>query len=89
MVGEKPNYHDVRVGSVKKLESLIKKGGVIFKAQKIKDFLDAVFEKNIALQPGEVEHTLNDPTATDFVAGLLSMYDLQRAWQTGSLRQSC
>jgi hypothetical protein len=54
VVGEKPNYHDVRVGSVKKLENVIKKGGLIFKAQKIKDCLDAVFAKNVALlQPGE------------------------------------
>ena len=82
VVGEKPNYHDVRVGSVKKLESVIKKGGLIFKAQKIKDCLDAVFDKNISLlQPGQVEYTRNDPTATDFVPGLLSMdyiYDIYK-----------
>ncbi|KAK5390255.1 hypothetical protein LTS13_000336 [Exophiala xenobiotica] len=45
VVGEKPNYHGVRVGSVKKLENVIKKGGWIFKAQKIKNCLDAVFAK--------------------------------------------
>lgn len=82
VVGEKPNYHDVRVGSVKKLESVIKKGGLIFKAQKIKDCLNAVFQINVALlQPGEVEYTLNDPISTDFVPGLLSMdyiYDIYK-----------
>ncbi|KAK5262807.1 hypothetical protein LTR40_014848, partial [Exophiala xenobiotica] len=50
------------------------KGGWIFKAQKIKDCLDAVFAKNVALlQPGEVAYTLNNPKATVLVPGLLSM----------------
>ncbi|KAK7903128.1 hypothetical protein LTR67_001145 [Exophiala xenobiotica] len=84
VVGEKPNYHGVRVGSVKKLENVIKKGGLIFKAQKIKDCLDAVFAKNVALlQPGEVEYTLNEPTATDFVPSLLSMDYIYNIYEWG------
>jgi hypothetical protein len=84
VVGEKPNYHDFRVGSVKKLENGIKKGGLIFKAQKIKDCLDAVFAKNVALlQPGEVVYTLNDPIATDFVTGLLSMEYIYAIYKEG------
>ncbi|KAK5452388.1 hypothetical protein LTS15_007454 [Exophiala xenobiotica] len=84
VVGEKPNYHDVRTGTVKKLENVIKKGGLIFKAQKIKDCLDAVFAKNVALlQPGEVAYTLNDPIATDFVPGLLSMEYIYAIYKEG------
>ncbi|KAK5320788.1 hypothetical protein LTR93_007000 [Exophiala xenobiotica] len=84
VVGEKPNYHDVRTGTVKKLENVIKKGGLIFKAQKIKDCLDAVFDKNVALlQPGEVEYTLNQPTASDFVPGLLSMEYIYTIYKEG------
>jgi endonuclease III len=84
VVGEKPNYHDVRMGSVKKLENVIKKGGLIFKAQKIKDCLDTVFTKNVALlQPGEVEYALNKPTATDFVPGLLSMEYIYTIYKEG------
>ncbi|KAK7892821.1 hypothetical protein LTR67_007058 [Exophiala xenobiotica] len=84
VIGEKPNYHDVRMGSVKKLENVIKKGGLIFKAQKIKDCLDTVFAKNVALlQPGEVEYALNEPTATDFVPGLLSMEYIYTIYKEG------
>ncbi|KAK5465130.1 hypothetical protein LTS15_001693 [Exophiala xenobiotica] len=84
VVGEKPNYHEVRVESVKKLENVIKKGGLIFKAQKIKDCLDAVFAKNVALlQPEEVVYTLNDPIATDFVPGLLSMEYIYAIYEEG------
>ncbi|KAK5378676.1 hypothetical protein LTR11_004371 [Exophiala xenobiotica] len=56
------------------IELMPTKGGWIFKAQKIKDCLDAVFAKNVALlQPGEVAYTLNNPKATVLVPGLLSM----------------
>ncbi|KAK5266567.1 hypothetical protein LTR96_008414 [Exophiala xenobiotica] len=84
VVGEKPNYRGVRVGSVKKLENVIKKGGWIFKAQKIKNCLDAVFAKNVALlQPGEVEYTLNNPKPTDLVPGLLSMDYIYNIYERG------
>lgn len=75
VVGAKPNYHAMRVQTVDKLKRVLKKAGLQnLKAPKIKECLDVVYAKNVAmLQPGEVIYEGNDPTAQDFVPGLLSM----------------
>ncbi|KAK5030592.1 hypothetical protein LTS07_005376 [Exophiala sideris] len=75
VVGTKPNYHAMRVQSVDKLKKVLKKAGLQnLKAPAIKGCLDMIYAKNVALlQPGEVIYDGNDPTASDFVPGLLSL----------------
>lgn len=73
-IGKFPNYHSMRVQSLEKLEKVIRDGGLNFKAKAIKGCLDIIYTKNVArIPPGTVEYAGNEPFATDFVPGLLSM----------------
>lgn len=85
VVGKKPNYHAMRQQSLEKLQMVLKKAGLfIIKAKGIKECLDAVFAKNLALlPPGEVAYNGNDPTERDFVPGLLSLDYLYSVYDKG------
>ncbi|KAI1611385.1 hypothetical protein EDD36DRAFT_466326 [Exophiala viscosa] len=85
VVGTKPNYHAMRVQTVDKLKKVLKKAGLWnLKAPQIKGCLDMIYAKNVALlQPGEVMYDGNDPTASDFVPGLLSMDYLWDIYRQG------
>ena len=84
-VGTKPNYHAMRVQPVDKLKKVLKKAGLSnLKAPVIKGCLDFIYAKNITLlQPGEVVYDGNDPAASDFVPGLLSMDYLWDIYRQG------
>ncbi|KIW16203.1 hypothetical protein PV08_06254 [Exophiala spinifera] len=83
-IGNFPNYHSMRVQSVEKLRQVIQVGGFAFKAKSIKDCLDIIYAKNVArIPPGTIEHAGNEPFATDFVPGLLSMDYLWDIHQQG------
>jgi len=85
VVGKKPNYHAMRQQSLAKLQMVLKKAGLfMIKAKGIKECLDAVFTKNVALlSPGVVAYAGNDPTLADFVPGLLSLDYLYDAFKVG------
>ncbi|KIW96124.1 uncharacterized protein Z519_03191 [Cladophialophora bantiana CBS 173.52] len=78
ITGKKPNYHAMRVQGLSKLEKVLKKAGLVNKKPKaIKDILDIVYERNVALleplKDGEVVYIGNERGAADFVPGLLSV----------------
>ncbi|OAL32189.1 hypothetical protein AYO20_07957 [Fonsecaea nubica] len=78
VTGQKPNYHAMRVQSLTKLEKVLKKAGLANKKPKaIKDILDIVYQRNVALldplEVGEVLYDGNERGASDFVPGLLSV----------------
>ncbi|KIW24655.1 uncharacterized protein PV07_10359 [Cladophialophora immunda] len=78
VAGQKPNYHGMRVQSLSKLEKVLKKAGLANKKPKaIKDILDIVYQRNVALldplEYGEIVYDGNERGATDFVPGLLSV----------------
>ncbi|KAK6371252.1 hypothetical protein LTS17_008983 [Exophiala oligosperma] len=83
-IGMFPNYHSMRVQSLEKLEKVIRDGGLNFKAKSIKGCLDIIYAKNVArIPPGAIEYAGNEPFATDFVPGLLSMDYLRDIHQQG------
>ncbi|OAP58349.1 hypothetical protein AYL99_07439 [Fonsecaea erecta] len=78
VAGQKPNYHAMRAQSLSKLEKVLKKAGLANKKPKaIKDILDIIYQRNVALlEPlghGEVVYDGNERGAADFVPGLLSV----------------
>ncbi|EXJ72726.1 uncharacterized protein A1O5_03873 [Cladophialophora psammophila CBS 110553] len=86
VAGKKPNYHAMRAQGLSKLEKVLKKAGLVNKKPKaIKDILDIVYERNVALlkplKDGEVVYIGNERGASDFVPGLLSvdyLWDIYR-----------
>ena len=84
--GEKPNYHEMREQSLAKLRNVLQTGGLHnIKAGPIKEALDRIYQKNLSLlKPGEVAWYGQDPDATDFVPGLLSMDYVYEIYRTGS-----
>jgi len=83
--GEKPNYHAMRIESVKKLATVIKRAGLgERKSQRIKECLDMIYAKNVELlPPGDVVYESNEPGAKDFVPGLLSLDYLHDIYAQG------
>ncbi|OAL27033.1 hypothetical protein AYO22_03977 [Fonsecaea multimorphosa] len=78
ITGKKPNYHAMRLQSLSKLEKVLKKAGLgKIKPKAIKQILDIVYQRNMALldplADGQVLCEDNEPGATDFVPGLLSV----------------
>lgn len=83
--GKKPNYHAMRQQSLTKLKTVLRKSGLgNLKAEGIKKCLDYVFEKNMSLrEPGQIVHGGNEPDASDFVPGMLSLDYLLPILETG------
>ncbi|EXJ64017.1 hypothetical protein A1O7_00352 [Cladophialophora yegresii CBS 114405] len=83
--GTKPNYHEIREQSVSKLLKVLTGAGLqAVKAHPIKECLDVIYEKNLSLlKPGEVVYYGQEPGATDFVPGLLSMDFVWDAYRQG------
>ncbi|KAJ9608283.1 hypothetical protein H2200_007271 [Cladophialophora chaetospira] len=80
--GKMPNYHLMRLQSRAKLEKVLKPAGLqVLKSGKIKELLDVVYAKNVELLgPGANTPTVNEPGATDFVPGMLSLQYIQDAY---------
>ena len=73
IVGQTPNYHAIRTGSLKKLQASMRHGGLHnVKAMRIKAILDLIFKEN---QDRSCEglSSANEPCAEDFVPGALSL----------------
>lgn len=73
--GTMPNYHLMRLQSREKLEEVLRTAGLqILKSKNIKELLDIVYAKNVGLlESGTEPSTQNEPGATDFVPGMLSL----------------
>ena len=73
--GNTPNYHKMLQASVERIIDSIKVGGLFKKAPYIKNLLNVVSEKNIALckERGEAIVMGNEKDAPDFVPGMLSL----------------
>ncbi|KEF57817.1 uncharacterized protein A1O9_05737 [Exophiala aquamarina CBS 119918] len=84
VIGTIPNYHLMRVQSAKKLEMVLTRAGLQEKKAKyIKRCLDEIYCHNVSLiSPGEVVYRFNDPNASDFVPGLLSVDYISEIYAT-------
>lgn len=85
VVGKMPNYHAVRQQSLDKITAVLTKTGLqALKGTAIKNVLDAVYEINVdRMKPGEIFYDGNEPRATDFVPGLLSVDYIYEAYAQG------
>jgi endonuclease III len=88
--GTIPNYHEMRLQSLTKLSDILSQAGLQnIKAVPIMKCLEMVYAKNVARlmdrlgvdrKQSEVVHSSQDPTARDFVPGLLSMDYVQEIY---------